>query len=92
MAFSCYILRCADGTLYTGWSSDLERRLKEHNAGRGARYTRGRGPVEVVYVETFANQSAAMKQEAAIKKLGRKEKLELITAYAGSGVEQASRP
>jgi len=63
----------------------------EHNAGRGARYTRSRTPVAVVYVERCANQSEAMKREAAIKRLSRKEKLELITAYAGSEVEKDLR-
>ena len=73
-----YILRCSDGTLYTGITDDVERRLKAHNNGKGAKYTRGRGPVELVYQEQQSDKSAALKREAAIKKLSRTEKLSLI--------------
>lgn len=73
-----YILRCRDGTLYTGITDDVERRLKAHNSGKGAKYTRGRGPVEMVYREQHLNKSAALKREIAIKKLSREEKLTLI--------------
>ena len=72
-----YLLRCADGTLYTGYATDLSRRLAEHNgaaAGAGARYTRSRRPVRLVYYETFASRSAAMKREWAIKRLPRAKK------------------
>ena len=70
-----YILLCADGTLYTGWTNDIEKRLAAHNAGRGAKYTRGRRPVTLLYSEACATRSEAMSREAAIKKLSREEKL-----------------
>ncbi len=73
-----YILVCADGTLYTGWTTDVERRLEEHNAGRGARYTRGRRPVELAYYEEVADRSTALRREAALRRLRRSEKLALI--------------
>jgi len=73
-----YVLRCADGTLYCGWTNDLERRLAAHNAGTGARYTRSRRPVELVYYEIFATKHGAMSREAQIKRLARQEKLALI--------------
>ena len=73
-----YILKCADGTLYTGWTNDLEKRLRAHNEGRGAKYTRGRLPAELVYYETFEERSEAMGREWAIKQLTREQKLQLI--------------
>lgn len=73
-----YILKCADGTLYTGWTTDLEKRLKTHNSGKGAKYTRSRLPVEIVYSETCENKSEALKRERQIKKLSRSEKIRLI--------------
>lgn len=73
-----YILQCADGTLYTGWTTDLERRLHAHNSGRGARYTRGRRPVSLVYHEEQPTRSVAQKREAAIRRLSRVDKLKLI--------------
>lgn len=73
-----YILRCADNTLYTGITDDLDHRIKMHNEGRGAKYTRGRGPVTVVYQETFESRSAASKREYEIKQLTRTQKLDLI--------------
>jgi putative endonuclease len=73
-----YILRCADGTLYTGYALDLDQRCAAHNAGRGARYTAGRRPVEVVYAEACDSVSAALKREHAIKRLSRAEKEALI--------------
>lgn len=73
-----YLVRCADGTLYCGWTNHLDRRMDEHNAGKGAKYTRSRRPVELAYYEEFAAREDAMKREAAIKKLSRKEKLNLI--------------
>lgn len=76
--FTVYILKCSDGTLYTGWTDDLEKRLAAHNAGKGAKYTRGRGPVELVYQESFSSKSEAMKREYAVKKLPRDEKMKLI--------------
>lgn len=73
-----YIVECADGTLYTGYTTDVERRVEEHNAGDGAKYTRGRQPVELVHVETFSSQSAALQREYAIKQLRRAAKERLI--------------
>ena len=73
-----YILRCGDGTLYTGITDDLDRRLAAHRAGKGAKYTRGRGPLELVYTETCPDKSAALKRELALKALPRQKKLELI--------------
>ena len=73
-----YILSCADGTLYTGWTNDLDRRLAAHNAGRGGKYTRARLPVTLVYHEEFATKEEAMAREWAIKQLTRREKLKLI--------------
>ena len=74
----CYILECADGTYYTGWTTDPDRRVKTHNQGRGAKYTRMRLPVKLVYVEEQADRKAAMKRELAIKKMGRQGKKKLI--------------
>ena len=73
-----YILRCGDGTLYCGSTDDVQRRLTAHRAGKGAKYTRGRGPLELVYSEECDSCSAALKREHAIKMLKRSEKLELI--------------
>ena len=79
-----YLLRCADGTLYTGFTNDLARRLAAHNAGRGAKYTRGRRPVELVYWESFSNKSSALRREYAIKRLPRGQKLTLIQSSVPS--------
>jgi putative endonuclease len=73
-----YIVECADGTLYTGWTTDIERRLKAHNAGRGARYTRQRGPVRLVYLEEVPDRPTAQKREMEIKRLSRAGKFKLI--------------
>jgi putative endonuclease len=73
-----YVLECADGTLYTGYTTDVERRLAEHDAGEGAKYTRGRGPVELVHVETFDSRSAALQREAEIKDRSHAAKERLI--------------
>ena len=72
-----YILRCADGTLYTGWTNDLAHRVETHNAGLGAKYTRSRRPVELIYFEEFNSKEEAMRREAEIKKLSREQKIEL---------------
>ena len=64
-----YILKCSDGTLYTGWTNDIEKRLKAHNEGKGAKYTKSRRPVKLVYFETFETRQEAMKREAAIKRM-----------------------
>ncbi len=78
MPFYCYILECSDGTFYTGWTTDPQRRERQHNAGRGARYTRTRRPVRLVYVEEQPDRSAAMKREMSIKALSRERKKKLI--------------
>jgi putative endonuclease len=76
-----YILKCVDGTLYTGITVDLPRRVEEHNSSElGAKYTRGRRPVELVFSKPFDSRSAALKEERLIKRLSRREKLELIGA------------
>ena len=73
-----YILRCSDGTFYTGWTTDPERRTKVHNSGKGAKYTRARRPVELIYYEEFDDKIEAQRREWAIKQLTRAEKEELI--------------
>ncbi len=73
-----YMLECADGTLYTGWTNDIEKRLTAHQKGRGSRYTRSRLPVALRYVEHCADKSEAMRREAEIKALSRTEKLRMI--------------
>lgn len=73
-----YILICADGTLYTGWTNDLDRRLAAHNAGKGGKYTRARLPVTLAYYEAFETKEEAMSREVKIKQLSRGEKLKLI--------------
>ena len=76
-----YILRCGDGTLYTGITTDVEKRLETHRSGKGAKYTRGRDPLELVYREDCGSHSDALKREAAIKKLSREQKETLIREY-----------
>lgn len=73
-----YILKCSDGTLYTGWTNDLKKRVEDHNSGKGAKYTRPRRPVELMYYETFPTKEEAMRREYAIKQMSRKKKEELI--------------
>lgn len=73
-----YILRCKDNTLYTGITTDVEKRLEAHRAGKGAKYTRGRGPLELVYTEECGDHSAALRREIEVKALSREEKLRLI--------------
>lgn len=73
-----YIVRCADGTLYTGWTNDLEKRMKAHNEGTGAKYTRSRRPVELVYSEEHETKEEAMSREYRIKRMSRQQKMELI--------------
>ncbi len=73
-----YILRCKDGTLYTGWTNHLEKRLKDHNEGKGAKYTKSRTPVTLVYHEIFETKEEAMRREYAIKQMTRSEKEKLI--------------
>ena len=78
MSCYCYIVECADGTYYTGWAVDLQKRVAMHNKGRGARYTRTRVPVRLVYVEELPDRTSAMKREIAIKKMKRDGKRKLI--------------
>ncbi|MGQ4556412.1 GIY-YIG nuclease family protein [Halobellus sp. GM3] len=73
-----YVVECADGSLYTGYTTDVERRVAEHDAGDGAKYTRGRTPVELVHTEAFDSKSAAMSREHEIKQLSRAEKVRLV--------------
>jgi putative endonuclease len=77
-AYYCYMVECADGTLYTGWTTDPARRVKEHNSGRGALYTRWRRPVALIYLEEAETRSAAQKRENFIKSLSRNKKLALV--------------
>jgi putative endonuclease len=79
MSCFCYIVECADGTYYTGWAVDPEKRVIVHNTGRGARYTRTRRPVKLVYIEEMPDRKSAMKRERAIKKLPRAGKKKLIS-------------
>ncbi len=95
-----YLLRCRDGSLYCGWTDDLERRIATHNAGKGARYTRSRKPVRLVWSEELADRSAALKREIAVKRLTRTQKLALAgltkrttsTGLAKAKRTRASRP
>lgn len=73
-----YIVRCCDGSLYTGWTNDLKKRIKDHNEGRGAKYTRSRRPVVLAYYEEFATKEEAMSREWAIKQMPRRKKEEII--------------
>ena len=76
-----YIIECKDGTLYTGWTTDLKKRIKAHNQGEGAKYTRGRAPVTLRYYETFMQKQEALKRECKIKKLTRLKKHQLIQSF-----------
>lgn len=73
-----YVLKCRDESLYTGWTNDLEKRIKTHNSGKGAKYTRGRTPVKLIYYEKYDDKLIAQSREREIKKLSREKKLELI--------------
>lgn len=77
-AWKLYILRCNDGSLYTGITTDVDARLEMHRSGRGAKYTRGRGPLELVYTEVCGDHSAALKRELEVKAMPRAQKLKLI--------------
>ena len=83
-----YLLQCADGSLYCGWTNCLWERVKVHNEGRGAKYTRGRRPVELLYFEEFATKQEAMQREAAIKRLTRQEKEKLVESRGMKAVSQ----
>ena len=80
-----YVLECADGSLYTGYTTDLERRVAEHDAGDGAKYTRCRTPVELVHSESYDSRSAAMSREYEVKQLSRAEKERLVFADGAAG-------
>ncbi len=82
-----YILRCADGTLYTGWTNDLEKRLLAHNDGSGAKYTRSRLPVKLVYYERYGTKEEAMSREWHIKRMTRPQKMKLISGSTASDTE-----
>ena len=82
MSWICYLLRCADDTLYCGITNDLEKRLAVHNAGEGAKYTRGRTPVRLAHIESYADKSAALKREMQIKQMSRGKK-QLLCGDAG---------
>lgn len=73
-----YIVKCSDGSFYTGWTTDIDRRVKQHNSGKGAKYTRVRLPVELIYHEVYETKSEAMKREYEIKSMSRKKKEELV--------------
>ena len=79
-----YILRCADNSLYVGWTNDLEKRLKAHNSGKGAKYTRGRLPATLVYFESFETKEEAMSREWHLKRLSHSEKEALIASTSSS--------
>ena len=81
MGWFVYILRCGDGTLYTGMTDDVPRRLAAHRAGKGAKYTRGRGPLELLYTQQLPDRSAALRREAEIKRLRREEKERMIARW-----------
>ena len=81
-----YILKCSDGSLYTGWTNHLEERIRAHNEGRGAKYTRSRRPVELIYYEKMETKEEAMRREYAIKRLDRQQKLELIAHHGEYGL------
>ncbi len=81
MTCYCYIVECADGTYYTGWTLDPERRVSQHNKGIGAKYTSARRPVKLVYLETQPDKITALKRELAIKKMKRKQKGKLIAGW-----------
>jgi putative endonuclease len=92
MTYFCYILKCADGTYYTGWSTDPQQRLVHHNAGKGARYTRSRRPVRLVYIEEQPDRSSAMRREASIKKLQHTQKQALVEEFIAAQKQGASDP
>lgn len=82
MSCYCYIVECSDGTFYTGWTTDPERRVTQHNKGLGAKYTKVRRPVRLVYLEPQPNRTAAMKRELAIKRMNRSQKNKLVESFS----------
>jgi putative endonuclease len=91
MTCYCYIVECSDGTFYTGWTTDPERRVKQHNKGVGAKYTSARRPVELVYLEEQPNRRSAMKRELAIKKMKREQKNKLAEEWGTHAGRQAHK-
>ncbi len=87
-----YIVRCRDSSLYSGVTLDVERRLAEHRDGKGSKYLRGRGPLQLVYTRTFASKGAALSAEAEVKKLPRHKKELLVTGIASTGVSMDNKP
>ena len=87
MSWYVYLLRCGDGSLYTGITDDVDRRLAAHRAGKGAKYTRGRGPLELAYVERQPDRPSALRREMAVKKLSRAAKEALIAGEEGKCVK-----
>jgi putative endonuclease len=87
-----YLVQCADGSYYAGWTTDLEARVRAHNAGRGARYTRSRRPVRLVYWEFQPTRSAAQRREAALRRLGRDRKAALAVAFEASQYPHVEPP
>jgi len=85
-----YVLTCRDGSLYGGYTNNLERRIKQHNEGKGAKYTRGRGPVELTYFKVYVDKGDALKAEYHFKQLTRKKKLELLIKEKGSDGDVAA--
>ncbi|HEY5982695.1 MAG TPA: GIY-YIG nuclease family protein [Anaerolineales bacterium] len=88
----CYIVECADGSYYTGWTTDPEKRLRAHNSGRGARYTRARRPVRLVLLEAQPDRAGAMKRERSIKSMSRARKMELIQPARQVRGPESDRP
>lgn len=82
MPFYCYMVHCANDAFYTGWTTDPLRRIKEHNAGRGARYTKMHGPVKLVYVEEVEDHSTALKREVQIKRYSHERKAKMAASYS----------
>ena len=91
MSWQVYVLRCGDGTLYTGIARDAEARLRQHEAGKGARYTRGRGPLAMVLLEAAASHGDALRREAAIKRLKRAGKEALVSSAAAAAKARTSK-
>lgn len=86
-----YIVECKDGSLYTGWTTDINKRIKEHNKGKGAKYTRGRRPIVLKYFEQFNTKEEAMKREYQIKKMNRRDKLKLLESIDPKLLENLKR-
>ncbi|MGD6806304.1 MAG: GIY-YIG nuclease family protein [Candidatus Bathyarchaeia archaeon] len=88
MSFYVYILQCSDGTFYTGYTKDLQQRTRQHEKGKGAKYTKSHRPQRLAYVELFGTRSAAMKREREIKKLNHQQKLNLIVSQEKNGASK----